>query len=72
MMLHVPATANSNSVANQSSSSGMCGPATLRAEVLRSLDDSCAEILLPETVDRNAGHQRVSRIGQPRGQPQAD
>ena len=49
----------------------MAGRGALRAEVLARLDQTAAEELLPEPVDRHAGDQRVGRIDQPAGQPEA-
>ena len=52
-----------NSVASQSSSSGLRGPLALRAEILHRLHQARAEVHLPEPVH---GHARGQRIGRDR------
>ena len=54
-----------NSVASQSSSSGMRRRLALRAEVLGRLHEAGAEVHLPEPVDRHPRSQRIRRIDKP-------
>ena len=54
-----------NSVASQSSSSGLQRPLALRAEILHGLHHAGAEVHLPEAIHRHARRQRIGRIDQP-------
>ena len=43
---------------------------TLRAEILAGLDDSAAEVLLPQTIHRDASSQWIVPVDQPLGKRQ--
>src|SRR4051812_16327145 len=43
----------------------MCGPFTLRSKILRRLDETAAEELLPLAVDLNARGQRIIAADEP-------
>ena len=57
--------------ASQSSSSGWVGRCALLPEVFGRGDEAAAEEIRPQPVDEHAGSERMVRIGQPLGQPQA-
>ena len=47
---------------------GMCGRGRLSAEVVRIVDETAAEMALPDAIDDHAGDQWIFGIGQPAGQ----
>ena len=46
-------------------------PATVKAEIVRRVDQPDAKVIVPQPVDDHAREERVSRIGDPLGQPQS-
>ena len=60
-----------NSVASQSSNSGMRGAVALRAEIIAGENDAAPEDFLPDAVHRDARRQRMVGRDQPVGQSEA-
>ena len=63
-----PCASSRNQTASQSSSSGMRWLGTHAAEVARRIDDSGAEVILPNAIHDGSPREHVVWIGDPVGQ----